>query len=658
MSLKQNWSSGSRGFRSSAGRSRWQSSKISLLVGLFILLGAVSIFGQGYPYDDGNDAWDGVSESEVGLNKAKLQLFLDFVCKPIIGNEDDKNTAVFISRFGKKVNLANSGYTINGVELESAHAPYSQDIASSFKPFISHFLFKAIEQNRIIKYDPDKDELDQEVKNWEPDLVNLNPILPAPYLSNKDELITWRHLANQTSCYGVMETPGTAFAYCDYQSTLLWDVLFKRVWDAEFGLGTRTVDYILKTELTDKLQFQDTVTLLEPQSDPQKMGRMRISARDFVRFGLLYLRNGLWKGEQIISTNAVNLAKNDVVTVPRSIYNTYLTSTEYKNFAACIDLNNSGSGAPFDNHPELNIKVIDCERNFAENSTKLRARDQADHNGGYGWFWWKNKNQTLWPGVPADTFACVGRNGLHAMVVIPEYDIVACWLNSAVNDDSGNFPQTTQKDTAEAIKRLISAACKTPGAPTITGPTNNSTLAILRPTITWTPAETAPYTPVVDDFMVRIHLGEEAVYTRLTGTETSDQVAFGKLLNRNSYLLSVRAHNSCGWGNWSDVVNFSIDVPGSKPAAPTLISPANFATVNKTPTLTWSEVSANPNVDNYKLQVLLNDVVVYEELTEMATSHTIPNGHLLVGSNYKWMVKAHNDKGWSVWSGFRRICVR
>jgi len=56
---------------------------------------------------------------------------------------------------------------------------------------------------------------------WEPHLETINADL-----YRKDRAITWRHLANQTSSYGLAALPGTAFAYNDWQMALFWDILF------------------------------------------------------------------------------------------------------------------------------------------------------------------------------------------------------------------------------------------------------------------------------------------------------------------------------------------------------------------------------------------------------------------------------------------------
>ena len=66
------------------------------------------------------------------------------------------------------------------------------------------------------------------VKLFEP---RINEIDNTP--DGKKTMITWQHLLNQTSCYGMTELPGTAFDYNDYQTALFWDTLVKNVYQVQ-----------------------------------------------------------------------------------------------------------------------------------------------------------------------------------------------------------------------------------------------------------------------------------------------------------------------------------------------------------------------------------------------------------------------------------------
>ncbi|MHC4440947.1 MAG: hypothetical protein ACYS3S_26665, partial [Planctomycetota bacterium] len=121
------------------------------------------------------------------------------------------------------------------------------------------------------------------------------------------------HCANQISCYGLAEAPGTAYAYNDWQMALFWDTLFQKV----YGVGFKTVDAeVLHPMLTDKLQCQDNPTFMAFGTG-DRAGRTAISTRDFARFGLLYLRKGKWKDEQLLSPEYATMAVTNPV--PNSI---------------------------------------------------------------------------------------------------------------------------------------------------------------------------------------------------------------------------------------------------------------------------------------------------------------------------------------------------
>lgn len=130
------------------------------------------------------------------------------------------------------------------------------------------------------------------VLNYQP---CLNPLNAG--LGFKDRNITFRHMANQISCYGVSKAPGAAFDYNDWQMAMLWDTLLLNIYGTTFNNVDTTV---FRPLLTDVLQCQDnpTMTVFGPGD---RAGRIGISVRDFARFGLLYLRQGNWNGTQLIS---------------------------------------------------------------------------------------------------------------------------------------------------------------------------------------------------------------------------------------------------------------------------------------------------------------------------------------------------------------------
>ena len=276
-----------------------------------------------------------------------------------------------------------------------------KDVASAVKPVYTHFLLKAIEEGKI-------KNLDELVSKYEPRLKSLNK-----NLDYKDRRITWRHLCNQISCYGVQEQPARAFDYNDYNMALLFDTLFLKV----YGATWETVDRdVLHSKLTGVLQCQDNPTFMAFGSG-NRPGRLAISPRDFARFGLLYLRKGIWAGRRLISVeHAVKAPASPLsVSSPRT----------------------KGKGA----------EMIAGQRSIGG------GNNQCDHNGSYSNAWWVNgigrDGRRNWPDVPNDVYGCFGHGDIRAMVVMPSLDLIVCWNDTKI--EASKMVNHALKLLAEAV---------------------------------------------------------------------------------------------------------------------------------------------------------------------------------------------------------------
>ena len=233
---------------------------------VYTLLGE-ALAGEGAPVYPGKE-WAIKTPEQVGMNVEKLKELSDYA-----------------GGFGCVVRHGYMVYTWGD-------ASRRKDVASAAKPLYSHFLFKAIEDGKI-------SSLNERVSKWEQRLNRINK-----NLGYKDRNIKWRHIGNQISCYGLAEAPGTAYAYNDWQMALFWDTLFTKVYGADFKTVNAEVFHPM---LTDKLQCQDNPTFMAFGTG-DRPGRTAISPRDFARFGLLYLRGGKWKGEQLLSSEYATMA--------------------------------------------------------------------------------------------------------------------------------------------------------------------------------------------------------------------------------------------------------------------------------------------------------------------------------------------------------------
>ena len=344
--------------------------------------------------------WAFKTPAQVGLDSAKLDIFRDYV--------------------GGRGCVARYGY----MAYTWGDQSYRQDVASACKPWFSHFLFKAVEDGRLAS-------LDDRAVTWEPCLYNINSSL-----GYKDRNITFRHMANQISCYGVRENPGTAFDYNDWQMALFWDTLFLRVYGAQYDNVDATVVHPM---LTNTLQCEDNPTFMG-YGTADRPGRVRVSVRDFARFGLLYLRQGNWRGTQLISQAHAIMAVTSPL--PNSIPRT------------------AGQAADM------------CPGQRSLGSTNI-PDNQSDHEGSYSWLWWTNgvnrSGQRHFPDAPLDTYGAFGHsNGQRAAVVIPSLDLVVSWNDTTLGSKPGN--------PNEALKRLVAAILQMPPIITLSTYTINQTV--------------------------------------------------------------------------------------------------------------------------------------------------------------------------------------
>ena len=306
--------------------------------------------------------WQTKTPAEVGLDAAKLDAFRDFV-----GGRG------CVMRHGCMV------YTWGDYRKPG-------DVASASKPVKAHFLFKAVEMGKVAG-------LDEKVAKWEPRLNDLNA-----NLGYKDRKITWRHMANQISCYGVTEAPGTAFNYNDYQLSLFVDTLFIKVYRAKWEDVDAKILHLL---LTDALQCEDSPTLLA--FGMSRPGRLGISPRDFARFGLLYLHKGNWNGKQLISSKYAVMAVTSPL--PNSIPRSAMKPAE----------------------------MIPSQRSIGALDI---GGDTTDHYGSYTWLWWRNgitrDGKRHLPDAPTDMFAALGHGGMRGVVVMPKLDLIVSWNDTKV----------------------------------------------------------------------------------------------------------------------------------------------------------------------------------------------------------------------------------
>jgi len=321
--------------------------------------------------------WETRAPEEVGLSRAKLDALRDWV--------------------GGRGCVVRHGYLV----YTWGDVAKSGDIASAVKPVISTLLMFAVQEGKL-------KSVDDKVADFEPRLKTLN--------GGKDAGITWRHLASQTSGYGLIEPPGKAYAYNDFALALYYDTLTQKVFQQD---GTT----VLKTRLADALQFEDRYTF---EAFKDRPGRLAVSVRDLARFGLLYLRGGKWRDKQLLKSELIKLAISSPIPA-----NTPLTSG--KDADMLPNQRSLGGG---------------------KNLTPIGA-------GFYSFNWWLNRTdkngKRLFVDAPPDTYVASGHGGKRMLWVIPSLDLIVGWNDSSIDDHdaSPGNPNTRCNQAARLMKESV-----------------------------------------------------------------------------------------------------------------------------------------------------------------------------------------------------------
>lgn len=255
-------------------------------------------------------------------------------------------------------------------------------IQSTRKPIISTLLLVAVQEGLI-------GSVDDPVVAFEPRLRNLP--------GDKDERITWRHLASQTSGYGWSEEPGAAWSYNNFGIALYYHTLMERVF-REHGTD------VLQSRLARPLGFQDPAHFEAfGPDDSERRGHITMTPRDHARFGLLYLRGGAWRGQQLLRRDLIDMALTSIV--------------------------------PADVPPTAGE-----DRPVLPGTPTQGGKGKGDHGPGqYSFNWWLNlpdrHGQLVFPAAPGDAYIAIGLGLTVALWVIPSLDLVVAWQEARWSGD-------------------------------------------------------------------------------------------------------------------------------------------------------------------------------------------------------------------------------
>jgi CubicO group peptidase (beta-lactamase class C family) len=333
--------------------------------------------------------WSWRSPEELGLSRAKLDTLRDLV--------------------------GGRGCVVRGGCMAYSWGDQSQsaDVASAVKPVISTLLLMAVQEGKLRG-------ADAPVADFEPGLRSLN--------AGKDARITWRHLASQTSGYGLAEAPGAAWAYNDSALALYFDTLMRKVFAVP-------ADEVLRPRLAEPLGFEDRCTF-SAFGREDRLGRLAISVRDFARFGLFILRGGKWQGRQLLRPSLLRMSLESPVpaALPRS----------------------AGIEAP----------MLTGQRSLGGGKNQTPTGP-----GCYSFNWWINRTDAaghrLYRDLPPDLVLASGHGGVRNLWIVPSLDLIVSWNDADVrdHDDSPSNPNTRANQAARLIAQSVVGPVATPAAP-------------------------------------------------------------------------------------------------------------------------------------------------------------------------------------------------
>jgi CubicO group peptidase (beta-lactamase class C family) len=267
------------------------------------------------------------------------------------------------------------------------------DIASSVKSIIGFLTVKAVQTGKL-------SSLDSKVNVLEPRLNSINP-----NLDYKDRNITWKHLANMMSGYGITKKPGAYYDYSDYNVALWFDALLKAYRVSPSEVNSK----LFRPHIAGPLRMQDNPDMQSCKAG--NVGRACMSVRDFARWAHLMLNRGDWNGTRLISSTNAALLVN-----PTSTQKVLKSSTPVAFGSTCTA-----------------AAMIAGQRDFGGG----RCQQDRNYGGAYHHGFWLNKKSDgslRFSNAPANLFHTSGhRCSKRSIFVWPDLNLVIAFNNSRMD---------------------------------------------------------------------------------------------------------------------------------------------------------------------------------------------------------------------------------
>ena len=263
-----------------------------------------------YSYQKPVELGDGIETAalaDVSIDSTKLYSMMN----DLLNSEDHGIHSILIFKEDK---LVFEEY-FAGTDLYTPYQQFGPDIvhglASVTKSFTSAMMGIAIDEGfiegvdkKMFSFFPEYDHLNSEEK----DSITLHHLLSMtsgleweenayPFTDSRNDLIRFNTSTDPIGFYlakPLLHTPGTTFKYSGGGVNVLGSIISR-----ESGMSLESFS---QQYLFDKLGINDfTWIKIQPSGLTYVSGDLHIRPRAMGKFGLLFLNNGNWKGEQVIS---------------------------------------------------------------------------------------------------------------------------------------------------------------------------------------------------------------------------------------------------------------------------------------------------------------------------------------------------------------------
>jgi CubicO group peptidase (beta-lactamase class C family) len=266
------------------------------------------------------DGWEAASLAQVGLRES----FFIRLMEDLHDLEDHEVHSILVVADGKLVfeeyfegrTFSLARYTGGtGFDRDDTH-----NLASATKSFTTTLVGIAIDRGYIasvrvpvfdffpehanlLSEDPRRRDMTLEDLLLMQSGISWNDLGTYSYDDPRNDLVQMFGSADPiryTLSRGVYAPPGTVFDYCNANTNILGEVVRR-------ATGQR-LDRFARTTLFDPIGIVDAEWQMLPDDVVFASGDLRLRPRDMAKFGELFLREGSWNGEAVVSREWVEVA--------------------------------------------------------------------------------------------------------------------------------------------------------------------------------------------------------------------------------------------------------------------------------------------------------------------------------------------------------------